>query len=104
MTTWDSATQADVTAPEEVELSTRRRDGSVRSPRTIWIVPVDGRVFIRSTNGREADWFRWALATGAGRLAAGGQVYDVSFAEAAESDLAQVDAAYRRDRAWLPSR
>ena len=55
MTTWDAPAHAAVTGPEEVRIVTRRRDGSLRRPRIIWIVPVDDRVFIRSANGRGAD-------------------------------------------------
>lgn len=93
---FDPATATRLVAPEEVQVRTRRRDGSLRSPRIIWVVGDDDRVFVRSTNGRGADWFRWALATGSGQLVAGGSAHDVSFSEVSgETDLATVDAAYR---------
>lgn len=96
MSTWDASGHAALTGPEEVRIVTRRRDGSLRRPRIIWIVPVgEDRVFIRSTNGRGADWFRWALATGEGQILAGGGTYEVTFAEAADADLAGVDEGYR---------
>ncbi len=95
MNTWDTAIATALTAPEEVHLATVRRDGSPRSPRIIWDVAVGDRVFIRSTNGRGADWFRWGIATGRGRLEAGRTAYDVILVEADEDDLASVDAAYR---------
>jgi hypothetical protein len=53
------------------------------------------RIFIRSTDGRKAGWFRDAIATGTGKIDAGGTAYDVVFTEADEGDLAAVDAAYR---------
>jgi hypothetical protein len=68
----------------------------MRRPRTIWIVRDAERVFVRSTNGRSADWFRAALATGAGQVLARGAAYDVTFTEADDGDLPRVDAAYRR--------
>jgi hypothetical protein len=52
------------------------------------------RVFVRSANGRTADWFRAALAAGAARIAAGDTTYDVVFAETEVVDLAGVDVAY----------
>ncbi len=52
-------------------------------------------MFIRSTNGRTAAWFRAAIASGRGVVRAGGRPFDVAFTEAAEADLAAVDAAYR---------
>ena len=52
-------------------------------------------MFIRSTNGRTAAWFRGAIATGTGRIISGDGAVDVTFIEAAEADLPSVDTAYR---------
>jgi hypothetical protein len=95
MTPWSPADARAIAAPEEVQLTTRRQDGTLRKPRTIWIVRDGDRVFIRSTNGRTADWFRAAITTGNGQVIAGGTTYDVAFRETEEGDLARVDAAYR---------
>jgi hypothetical protein len=95
MSAWDSATLASVTAPDEVQVLTARGDGTLRKPRIIWIVAVGSRAFVRSTNGRDAAWFRSAITTGTGRLIAGSQAYDITFCEAATEDLPAVDAAYR---------
>jgi len=81
---------------EEVQVSAARADGSLAPTRTIWIVDSAGRLFIRSTNGRTAGWFRAAIASGRGVIRVGSQTFDVAFAQAADSDLAAVDAAYRR--------
>jgi hypothetical protein len=98
MSTWTPQAARAVTAPQEVQVVIRRPDGTLRPPRIIWIVgDGDGdQVFIRSTNGRTADWFRGAIATGTGQLVARGTTYEVVFTEAQGSDLARVDAAYRR--------
>ncbi len=96
MSTWDTEIAQALTAPDEVRLATVRRDGRHRTPRIIWDVAVGDRVFIRSTNGRGADWFRWAIATGRGRLEAGHAAYEVVFVEAVHADLDAVDAAYRQ--------
>ncbi|OOL33539.1 hypothetical protein GQ85_00260 [Rhodococcus rhodochrous] len=95
MNSWQPQDARAVTAPEEVQVLTRRRDGSLRRPTTIWIVRDGDRVFVRSTNGRTAGWFRGALATGAGQIIARGTAYDVAFTEADDLDLTRVDAAYR---------
>lgn len=95
MSPWTAEAARALTAPDEVRIVTRRRDGTLRRPVTIWVVGDGSRVFIRSTNGRTAAWFRWALATGTGRLVAGGTAHEVEFSEAAEDDLDRVDAAYR---------
>ena len=95
MNSWQPQDARAVTAPEEVQVLTRRRDGNLRRPTTIWIVRDGDRVFVRSTNGRTAGWFRGALATGAGQIIARGTAYDVAFTEADDLDLTRVDAAYR---------
>ena len=95
MKTWNSTDAHAVTSPQEVRIATARRDGSLRQPRTIWIVGDGNRVFIRSTNGRTADWFRGAISTWSGQIIAGGTARDVTFTEADDSDLPRVDAAYR---------
>jgi hypothetical protein len=95
MTGWSRAQAEHLAAPTEIEVVTRRADGTVRSPRIIWVVSDGDRVFIRSTNGRTADWFRSALRTGSGQILAGGAVHGITFTEAAPDDLPAVDAAYR---------
>ena len=84
---WSASDAAAMTGPQEVHLRTQRRDGSLRSPRIIWIVGDGDRVFIRSTNARGADWFRWAIATGTGRIEARGAEFDVRFEELTDEAL-----------------
>lgn len=96
MPDWSSDALRALSSTEEVRLATRRRDGTLRNPRIIWVVTSGRRVFIRSTNGRAAAWFTAATATGAGRLQARGAAYDVTFTEVDdEGDLALADAGYR---------
>jgi hypothetical protein len=104
MNTWTSAAARAVTAPQEVQVATRRADGSLSRSRIIWIVRDGDRVFVRSTNGRRADWFRAAIASGAGQIHAHGTAYDVLFTEVPdEADLAAADAGYRAKYGRYPS-
>src|SRR3954447_4696735 len=96
MAVWTPEQVGEIASPQEVQVITRRRDGSLRAPTTIWIVGDGDRLFVRSTNGRTAAWFRSAIATGSGQIVSGGRAADVTFAEASEADLPVVDAAYRR--------
>lgn len=96
MPDWTTEALHALTSTEEVQLATRRRDRTLRGPRTIWVVTSGNRVFIRSTNGRTAAWFRAAIATGAGQIQARSTAYDVTFTEVHdENDLAAADAGYR---------
>jgi hypothetical protein len=95
MNPWSPQETRTITSPQEVQVITRRRDGSLHRPRTIWVVSDHDRIFIRSTNGRTADWFRDVIAAGTGQIVSRGAAYDVAFTEADDGDLAAVDAAYR---------
>jgi hypothetical protein len=44
----------------EIDIETSRPDGGTRST-TIWVVVVDGRVFVRSVRGDRGHWFQAAL-------------------------------------------
>ena len=96
MAAWTAAQVAQLASAEEVQVLIRRRDGSLTRPMTIWIVGDADALFVRSTNGRTATWFRGAIATGFGQIVSGGTASDVSFAEACEADLPAVDSAYRQ--------
>jgi hypothetical protein len=96
MAAWTAEQVAQIATPGEVRVVVRRSDGSLTRPTTIWIVGDDDRLFVRSTNGRTATWFRGAIATGSGQIVSGGAASDVSFAEASEADLPAVDKAYRQ--------
>ena len=96
MSTWSPQDVDTITSSQEVQVVTRRGDGTLRRPRTIWVVGDGDRVFIRSTNGRGADWFRGALAAGAGQIRSRDTAFDVRFTEVGdEADLAAADAGYR---------
>lgn len=95
MKTWNIEDAAVLSAPYEVQVVTYRRDGRARRPTTIWIVRDGADVFIRSTNGRTAAWFRAAITSPSGQIVAGQNTFDVIFTEADDQDLARADAAYR---------
>lgn len=96
MTNWSRDQAAAIATAQEGRVATRRSDGSLRAQRTIWIVHTGERVFIRSTNGREAGWFRAAIATGTGQIIVGQETYDVVFRQVSDpGDLAVTDQGYR---------
>jgi hypothetical protein len=78
----------------EVEVSSRRDDGSLRPYVTIWLVRVGPDLYIRSAYGPGNPWYRRAIASGAGRIRAGGLERDVTFTPAGPEVHADVDAAY----------
>ncbi len=80
---------------EEVRISTRREDGALREFVPIWIVNVDGNLYVRSYRGTDGAWYQHARRNPVGRIRGGGVDQDVSFAEPDTGVHEAVDAAYR---------
>lgn len=81
---------------EELSIASRRADGTLRNPVTIWVVRLNDELYVRSVNGRDSAWFRGVQARHEGRVQAGGVQKDVTFEEivAAGPESAQIDNAY----------
>jgi NAD(P)-dependent dehydrogenase (short-subunit alcohol dehydrogenase family) len=96
MTRWTADELEKIEAADELEIASLRSDGTLGSPRTIWVVRVDDDLYVRSVNGRASAWFRSTQRRHEGRIRAGGVEKDVAFVEA-DADLeARIDDAYRR--------
>jgi hypothetical protein len=79
----------------ELELASRRDDGTLGPYTTMWVVRVDADVYVRSAGGPGRAWYRRALASRIGRIRAGGVEANVIFEDAsATADHAATDAAY----------
>jgi hypothetical protein len=81
---------------EELQVASRRRDGTLRPYVTIWVVRSGDDLYVRSAYGADNPWFRRARASGAGRIRAGGVERDVTFADASADAHADIDI----DRAY----
>jgi hypothetical protein len=97
MTTWTNEELNRVGTAEELEIASLRQDGTLRKPRTIWVVRVEDNLYVRSVNGRASDWFSGVQTRHEGHIQAGGVDKDVTFIEVnADGDISnQIDAAYR---------
>jgi hypothetical protein len=94
-TTWTSDEPAKVGAADELKIASRRRDGSLRTPVTIWVVCVGDDLYVRSYKGRTAAWFRGSQVRHEDRIWAGGVERDVTFVDADHDLDDQIDDAYR---------
>jgi len=94
MSAWTSDELARIGAAEELEITTLRRDGTLRRPLPVWVVRHGDDLYIRSVNGPAAPWFRAARARPEGRIRAGGVARDVDFVEIADGRDEAIDAAY----------
>jgi hypothetical protein len=80
---------------DDLEISSRRRDGTLSPRITIWVVQVGDDLYFRSVTGPDASWFRAARNRGAGRVWSGGVEQDVRFEEPGDGLEEQIDDAYR---------
>jgi hypothetical protein len=95
MTAWTSDDLNKIGKAEEIEITTLRRNGTLRSPVTIWVVRLGDNLYVRSVNGRAGAWFRGTQARREGRVQAGGIARDVTFEDADSGLNDEIDAAYR---------
>jgi hypothetical protein len=79
---------------EELQIASRRTDGTLRRYVTIWVVRTGDEIYVRSAYGSENPWYRRALASGIGRIRAGAVERDVALIPADDADHAAIDAAY----------
>ena len=96
MVKWTSDELNKIGTSEELQITSLRHDGTLRNPRTIWVVRLGNDLYVRSVNGRTSAWFRGVQARHEGHVWAGGVEKEVTFVEEADPDInAQIDAAYR---------
>ena len=53
MTTWSPSELAGVDGADELDIATRRADGTLRTAR-VWVVRHGDELYVRSVNGRDA--------------------------------------------------
>jgi hypothetical protein len=94
-TNWTSDELARIEEAQELEIAPRRRDGTLRRFVPIWVVRVDGDLYVRAAYGPGSGWHRVARTSRAARIRAGGVEKDVSIEDVGGAVNDQVDAAYR---------
>lgn len=94
MSAWTPDQLQRIGAATELELASRRPDGTPRPYVTMWVVRNADSLYVRSAHGPDNPWYRRALRSGRGHLRAGGVEADVTFAGAVGDDQAAIDDAY----------
>ena len=95
MTAWTNDEFAKIAAADELQIASRRGDGTRRNPVTIWVVRYGDDLYARAVNGRASAWFRGVQERHEGHIQAGGVEKDVTFVDADHDLNDQIDAAYR---------
>jgi len=96
-TTWTKDELTRIAEADELELASRRGDGTLRDATTMWVVRDGEGLYVRSIHGRSGVWFRGTQVRHQGHIDAGGVSKDVSFGDASSDPglNKRLDAAYR---------
>ena len=94
MAAWTADELARIGKADELQIASRRRDGSLRPFVTIWVVRSGDEVYVRSAYGHENGWFQRALTSGEGRIRAAGLERDVTFEGPGSAVDGDLHAAY----------
>jgi hypothetical protein len=94
MTGWTADELAEIARVDELGIASRRPDDSLRPYVTIWFVRLGDDLYVRSAHGYSNPWFSRALASGEGRIRAGGVERDVAFEQPGRDVVDDVHAAY----------
>lgn len=94
MGAWTGDELQRIGAATELQLASERTNGGLRPYVTMWVVGVDGEVYVRSAGGPDRPWYRHARASGRGRIRAGGIERSVTFGEAPQAAHRAIDSAY----------
>jgi hypothetical protein len=93
---WSPNELQSIARTDDIHISPIREDSQTYgTPTWMWSVIVDGDLYVRDYNGRQARWHQAALAQRAGRIRAAGMTKDVVFEPADGPINDRIDEAYR---------
>lgn len=97
MTTWTSNELDTIGAADELQIASRRNDGTLTNPVTIWAVRLGENLYVRSVRGHAGGWYRATQVRHEGHIQSAGLDRDVTFADVTgDANLNdQLDAVYR---------
>jgi hypothetical protein len=95
---WNPEELQHISAARELEVASRRPDGTLRPWVPVWVVTVADQVYVRTWYRRDTGWFGRVLASGQARIRVPGLETDVAVEDVGEGSpdfRAGVDLAYR---------
>jgi hypothetical protein len=102
-TAWTSDELRTIEAADELRIASLRRDGTLRSPTTIWVVRHGDDLYVRSVNGPDSGWYGEVQQRHQGHIEAAGVEKDVDFVDADHAIDDEVDGAYRAKYSYFPT-
>jgi hypothetical protein len=103
MSAWTTDELTRIGEAGEVDIATRRADGTLCKPRIVWVVRLGDGLYVRSVNGPDAAWYRGTRTRMQGHIHAGGLDRAVAFVDADHGLDGAIDDAYRIKYRGSPS-
>jgi hypothetical protein len=79
VTAWTSEELDRIGTAQQLEVASRRADGTPRRPVTIWVIREGDDLYVRSWRGRSGGWYRGVQERHQGHIRAGGVDKDIDF-------------------------
>ena len=95
MTAWTQDELGTLGAADERQLASRREDGTLRKPVTMWVACHGEDLYVRAFKGRTSPWLRGTQSRRDGHLGVGGIEKQVEFLDPDPSVADALDAEYR---------
>lgn len=95
MSNWSTQELNTIGNADEIQLSTTRRDGSLRSAVPLWIVRLGNDLYVRSYRGQAGSWYHHARRHPFGHIRATGIDRDIEFTDPGDTSPQAIDDAYR---------
>lgn len=96
MPDWTGSELDRIGAADELTVAPLCTDGTLLTPRPVWVVRDGDALYVRSFRGPGGAWYGTASASGTGHIRAGGVDKDVTFSPETDPDVnTRIDAAYR---------
>lgn len=95
--TWSPAELQKINASRELQIASRRADGTLRRWVPIWVVSTGGLVYVRTWYRRDTGWFGHVLTSHRARIRVPGLEADVAVEDVGEGTpelRAAVNVAY----------
>jgi hypothetical protein len=93
---WSPAELQEINAARELEIASRRADGTLRRWVPIWAVSTGGLVYVRTWYRRETGWFGRVLASRRARIRVPGLEADVEVEDVTDPRYEWAEVCERR--------
>lgn len=91
-----------IASKDDFHIAPYRENGKPGTLTWIWVVEVEGKLYVRAYNGINSGWYNSAMKQGSGIITGAGLKKEVRFIPVGGEYLSKIDDAYRSKYAGSP--